>query len=354
MRPDASTELARLERRAADLEERLTRLAALHRATQAAASAGTVEAVLAGVSREVGTVLPRVSEVCTMAWDRRRRVVYDVVDYRPRSARRVALPDNIAYRLAELPHLEDLLRHGAGHLVSMRDDPKTPASQRAYMSRWNWKTLLQLPLVTGGRTLGVLEIVDVERQEPFAADEIEFCETISGQAAHALQSAQLFERIRHLADHDALTGLANPRTFRRRVGAALRSARARRRHVALLVLDLDDFKALNDRRGHAFGDRVLRRGATVLRRVSRAGDCPGRLGGDELALLACGADTDAAVVLAHRIRKAFAREGVTVSIGIASADGHAGTAADLIHAADMALLAAKARGKNGIRLAPAA
>jgi diguanylate cyclase (GGDEF)-like protein len=353
VREAAPNEIARLERRVCELEERLTRLAALRRAAQAAASAGTVDVVLSELSREVGAVMPRAAEVCTMEWDRRRRVVRDVIDYRPRTARRVALPEVATYRLADLPELENLLRRGAGHLMSLREDPRTPQAQRAYMCRWNWKTLLQLPLVTGGRTIGVLEVVDIERQQPFADEDIEFCETVAAQAAHALQSAQLFERIRHLADHDALTGLANPRTFRRRVGGAVRGARATGRSVAVLVIDLDDFKALNDRRGHAFGDRVLCRGAAVLRRVSRVGDCPGRLGGDELALLACDADAGAATVLGERIRRELAQESVSVSIGIAASSCGAVRGADLIHQADMALLSAKALGKNAVCLAAA-
>ncbi len=344
-------DVARLERRVGELELRLSQLAILHRAAQAASSAVTVEQVYADLAREMGSALPRIDEICIMEWDRRRGIVRDVLDYRPWSGRRVAVPQGGQYALRDLPDLNALLRRGRGHLVSMVGDPATPAAQRRYMGQWTWKTLLQIPLVSAGRTLGAVELVDNRTQAPFAQHEVELCETLAAQSALALQGALLFERIKHLADHDALTGLANPRTFRRRVVASMRGANRRRSTLALLVLDIDNFKRLNDTHGHAHGDRVLRRGASILRRHARAGDTAGRLGGDELALLLSGADHEQARTVAERLVAAFARDHVGVSVGVSVHPGAAVSASELIEQADAALLRAKALGKARVELA---
>jgi diguanylate cyclase (GGDEF)-like protein len=344
-------DVARLERRVNELELRLSQLAILHRAAQAASSAVAVEQVYTDLARELGSALPRVDEIAIMEWDRRRGLVRDVLDYRPRSGRRVAVTAGSQYALRDLPDLGALLRRGSGHLVSMVSDPATPPAQRRYMGQWPWKTLLQIPLVSGGRTLGAVELVDNRREAPFAQHEIELCETLAAQSALALQGALLFERIKHMADHDALTGLANPRTFRRRVAASMTGATRRRAGLALLVLDIDNFKHLNDTHGHAHGDRVLRRGASILRRHARVGDTAGRLGGDELALLLTGADHGQARLVAERLVAAFARDKVGVSVGVSVHPSTARSAADLIEHADSALLRAKALGKARVELA---
>jgi diguanylate cyclase (GGDEF)-like protein len=335
----------RLERRVDELELRLSQLAILHRAAQAASSAVTVEQVYTDLARELGSALPRVDEICITEWDRRRGAVRDVLDYRPWSGRRVAVPAGEHHMLRDLPDLGELLRRGSGHLESMVGDPATPSSQRRYMGQWTWKTLLQVPLVSAGRTLGAVELVDNREERPFTQHEIELCETLAAQSALALQGALLFERIKHMADHDALTGLANPRTFRRRLAASLVGAKRRRGGMALLVLDIDNFKHLNDTLGHAHGDRVLRRGASILRRHARTADTAGRLGGDELGLLLADADPAQARAVAERLMAAFARHHVGVSIGVALHPGTAATAGELIDHADRALLRAKSQGK---------
>jgi diguanylate cyclase (GGDEF)-like protein len=348
--PDHAT-ARRLERRVVELEHRLERLAVLHRAVQSAAAATSVDQVLWDLARELGAALPRVGEICVVEWDRRRGLVRDVLDYRPHSGRRVPIPANATYLLSGLPELHELLRSGRGHLQSIVNDPQIHPTQFAYMHPWKWRVLLQLPLVSGGRTMGAIELVDSRSYAPFAPDEIEFCETMAAQAALALQSAHLFERVRHLADHDALTGLANTRTFRRQVGTALRAARRRGHRGSVLVLDIDDFKRLNDAHGHAHGDRVLRRAAGTLRRQARQGDIAGRLGGDELALLLARADHAEAAEVAARLMDAFSRAGVGISVGVAGFPELHRTADSVIEAADHALLAAKAAGKRRIQLA---
>jgi len=164
-----------------------------------------------------------------------------------------------------------------------------------------------------------------------------------------------------LAGTDALTGLPNRRGFETHA-AALLAPRARR--AALLLLDLDRFKAINDGHGHPAGDAVLQQAAAVLARHLRVGDVPGRLGGEEFAVLLPGAEASDALRLAERLRSAVAAEvahpagadaRVTVSIGVAevAADGTSRSALDAaLASADAALYRAKQAGRDRVEAAP--
>ncbi len=170
---------------------------------------------------------------------------------------------------------------------------------------------------------------------------------------------QLEAQLAYQAFHDGLTGLANRALFRDRVEHALERARGARagmtaEYVAVLFLDLDNFKAVNDSLGHAEGDRLLQHVADRLRRATRGFDTVARLGGDEFAVLLEGlAAPDDASVVAARVQAALAAPGAgaerdaraQASIGLAHATPGA-TADDLLRNADTAMYAAKAAGKG--------
>ena len=162
--------------------------------------------------------------------------------------------------------------------------------------------------------------------------------------------------INHLAFHDGLTGLANRTLIRDRLQHAIARARRAGGYVAVIYLDLDDFKAVNDRLGHAAGDQLLQAVAARLQPLLRPGDTFGRLGGDEFVVVSDRVPNDrAAVSIAERLEAALgepfefdaARVDVTASIGVALGD--ADTDADrLLANADRAMYAVKARGGAGI------
>ncbi|HET6871301.1 MAG TPA: EAL domain-containing protein [Solirubrobacteraceae bacterium] len=167
----------------------------------------------------------------------------------------------------------------------------------------------------------------------------------------------LEEELRHQAFHDALTGLANRALFEEHLVQAL--ARARRHHqpVAVLFLDLDDFKTINDSLGHEAGDKLLREAAIRIAGAVRAEDIAARLGGDEFAVLAETSEHDEdAGTIATRLLTALAepfdvggRElRVSASVGVACSDGSAGIR-ELMRDADTAMYAAKDAGKNTVR-----
>jgi diguanylate cyclase (GGDEF)-like protein/PAS domain S-box-containing protein len=168
------------------------------------------------------------------------------------------------------------------------------------------------------------------------------------------ERVELERRLRHLAFHDALTGLCNRELFQDRLDLALRRARREHRHVAVLLCDLDDFKNVNDTHGHATGDAFLRHVADRLLGAARDSDTVARLGGDEFAIVCEGIErTQDAVEVARRILTATA-EPVTisdreflvgVSLGIAIDDGSR-SAEELLRDADIALYEAKADGKQ--------
>jgi diguanylate cyclase (GGDEF)-like protein len=158
--------------------------------------------------------------------------------------------------------------------------------------------------------------------------------------------------IAHLAHHDMLTGLANRALLMDRLQMALAGAR-RGRRIALHYLDLDKFKPINDRYGHAMGDAVLKRVAETIKCVVRETDTVARLGGDEFVVLQSDVSTASdAAKLANRLVNAVCEKhyannvdvSVGVSVGIAFAPEDADTADGLLHKADLALYAAKKEG----------
>jgi diguanylate cyclase (GGDEF)-like protein len=180
------------------------------------------------------------------------------------------------------------------------------------------------------------------------------------RARHILER-QLFEshqRLRALAENDSLTGLANRYYFDESLRGAILRARRHNEQLALLFLDLDNFKFINDGLGHTIGDQVLKEVATRLLQVVRAGDIVCRLGGDEFAILAHNFDSLEAInQLAQRVLDDLRRpilvgsfeNSISSSIGIATYPEAGETAVDLLKAADMAMYRAKQDGRNNFQ-----
>lgn len=167
------------------------------------------------------------------------------------------------------------------------------------------------------------------------------------------------EQLHHLAHHDPLTGLPNRRALESHLGAAIKRTRANGRCFAVLYMDIDNFKTINDSLGHQFGDGVLRAIGARLRDIADTTDFLARLGGDEFTLVVEElADGDAANQYVARILRAFQRplcvDGrnvqASLSVGIAISPEHGRTAELLLRAADSALFQAKDRGRNGSSL----
>jgi diguanylate cyclase (GGDEF)-like protein/putative nucleotidyltransferase with HDIG domain len=163
---------------------------------------------------------------------------------------------------------------------------------------------------------------------------------------------RLIGRLSDAARTDSLTSLLNRRGFEELYETELERARRSDRPLSVIVCDLDAFKAVNDRFGHAAGDRALERLSEILQTVKRRIDTAARIGGEEFAVIAPDTDQHAAYILAERIRRevrdTFASEPfpLTISLGIATFPRHGATAESLIGGADEALYAAKKLGRD--------
>jgi diguanylate cyclase (GGDEF)-like protein len=169
-----------------------------------------------------------------------------------------------------------------------------------------------------------------------------------------LAHRQQMTKLQGLAATDALTGLTNHRGFQEILAAELERARRAGRPVALVTLDLDNFKEVNDSHGHPYGDEVLRAVGDSLARVVRDTDTAARVGGEEFALLLPGTDSEGAYRIAERAREAVAQVAapdltLTCSAGIAAYPVDAQDASSLCQLADSALYWAKRRGKQRTR-----
>jgi diguanylate cyclase (GGDEF)-like protein len=179
---------------------------------------------------------------------------------------------------------------------------------------------------------------------------------VADHAGRAIENARRYEDVARAARTDALTGLGHHGALMEAMHAAVRDATRLREPLSIAMIDIDDFKQVNDTFGHPTGDRVLSGVAARLRATARAGAIY-RYGGEEFTVLLPGADTDAAFAAAERLREAVASApiethqgssiGVTLSIGVATL--RAGMTPDhLLQHADDALLEAKAGGKNQV------
>lgn len=211
------------------------------------------------------------------------------------------------------------------------------------------------PIEEGGGAHGLITVV--RRGRSFTDDDRDALRSLASQATLALENVELHFQVRHQAVTDELTGLANHGRFYELLSAEVEQVRRYHHQVGLIMLDIDDFKLINDTWGHQQGNAVLQHVARVLRESSRDADAPARYGGDELALILPHTDLDGAYVIAERVRaeveslRVSRLDGqgvleITASIGLAaSADGSMDA---LIAAADGALYAAKRQGKNRI------
>ncbi len=205
--------------------------------------------------------------------------------------------------------------------------------------------VLAMPVSAEGHILGVVVAADARGGARFGHDDRERIATLCKQLGVVARGSRLHARIRHDATHDRLTGLVNRRYFETWVDEAL----ATEGHGALLLIDLDRFKEINDTFGHQAGDKVLAEGAARIASVIRRNDMAARLGGDEFALFAAAADAETAseiaMLLGQRLEEAFdigpADVGIGASIGIAIAPDHGSRTTELLRRADAAMYDAK-------------
>ena len=215
------------------------------------------------------------------------------------------------------------------------------------------RSVVLIPLRANGEEIGLLVGASRFARE-FDRGQREVASLLAAHAAVSLDAAVALDRERRSAHTDPLTGLYNRRGLEDLLDRELGGAQEDRNELSLVVLDCDDFKDVNDRAGHEFGDALLREVGVVLSRTCPPGAQAARLGGDEFVVMLPGADADAALEATDRLRRELG-EGLDeagfplrLSAGVSTYPYDGAAATQLLRAADQALYHAKARGKNQV------
>jgi diguanylate cyclase (GGDEF)-like protein len=216
--------------------------------------------------------------------------------------------------------------------------------------------ILAVPLRSMGSVLGVLALYDRVDGRPFDGTDDDALRTLAGQASIAIDNVQLHQEAQRLSTTDGLTGLWNFRYLSMSLAREIERSTRFQRPLAVLMLDIDHFKQVNDQFGHASGDAVLRELAQRVQEQIREVDTFARYGGEEFVVVLPETTVEGASQLAERIcvavrREPFHTEGdesltVTVSVGGAAFPAHGSSAATLMRAADRALYVAKNEGRD--------
>jgi len=274
------------------------RLQALLELSRALSSSLDLDQVLSElvsrISRLTGATGAAVSR-----WDRDRNVLVRLVHHSHNAESAVVSPEEMPVH--GLPATLSVLEHQEPRQIRLYN-PRDDAEERRQLRELGFGTMLMLPLVARGQTIGLMEIADVH-DRPFTAQDVEFCQAVCDVCATAIYNAMLFEQTRELAMRDQLTGLYNRRAFEERLDEERARSVRSGDPLALLIIDVDGLKTINDAGGHLAGDEALRLAAEALRSSTRQSDLPCRLGGDEFAVILPGADIHAALTVAERAKR---------------------------------------------------
>mgnify|MGYP005758179549 FL=1 len=216
----------------------------------------------------------------------------------------------------------------------------------------NTHSLLCVPLIAKGEAIGVINITNKKHGKLFNQKDLEFMTSLANQAAIAIDNAKLYE----LATKDGLTKLYIYRHFYTLLENEIRRCARYKRDMSLLMLDIDNFKNVNDTYGHLIGDQILRELARVISETVRKIDIPARYGGEEFVVILPETTKEDAVIIAERLRKNISKITVaanevttispTTSIGVAQYPYDGIDPKTLINSADTALYHSKHNGKN--------
>ncbi len=286
-------------------------------------------------------------------WDRLHNTVR-TSGYFP--ADRRALLDDV-YSLVEYPETERVLLTQQPSVI-VPSDPTADPSEVRFLTDLGGTIMVQLPIVVNGQTIGTVELLS---RSGATLDEwqLTLAQTMANEAGIMLENARLYAEVRHQSLHDSLTGLPNRALLGDRLGHALARRRRAGQLIALLFVDVDDFKLVNDTFGHEVGDQTLASVARRLEALVREGDTVAHLSGDEFAILIEDlTGPHAANLAAARVTDAFLAPleagdrqiRVSVSVGVGLATAALRSTNDLIRNADFAMYTAKQSGKGQFRV----
>jgi GGDEF domain-containing protein len=366
-------------------EEQRRQLKLLHESSRAVSSSVELEDVLAIVARTTGEALGA-QECQIQEYDAAANTVRPVAFWQRHQER--PEPDSLykTFSLEAEPEERELIE-GKDVVQQLFSSPDLTAAIRASMEDYGDLSYLNVPLKFNDQPFGLMVLVETEYERVWTDEEVELARALGDQAAVAIEHAHLYRRVQDQAITDGLTGLYNHRHFYERLEREVARARRYGTPVSMLMIDMDDFKAFNDRHGHLAGDVVLREFAQMLSSELRQRlDVAARYGGEEFAVILPNTPMlsgttqrpkpertdgdadgdppppghlDGAEQVAERIRRRVAghefvvgdgerRARLTVSIGVAAFPYGTDSPEDLVANADAALYKAKRAGKDRV------
>ncbi len=238
-------------------------------------------------------------------------------------------------------------------------DPRITPFKKEALSRHHVLSLFYIPISYEEKLLGLLCGFKCESEARWNQDNITFLKSVADQVAIGVTNARLYGRVQRQATTDGLTALLNHRTGQEKLSEQMRLSERYQRNLAVMMIDVDHFKSINDNYGHPAGDAVLKSVARLIERDCRDVDLPVRYGGEEFLLVLPEVNMEGAMIVAERIRKNLSEEQimfegldvikVTASIGIAAFPEHARSQQQLLDMADRSLYLAKRMGRNQVR-----
>jgi diguanylate cyclase (GGDEF)-like protein len=241
-----------------------------------------------------------------------------------------------------------------GRSLLVRDVENDRRFRRRNHERYYTSSFISAPLVHMGVVRGVINVNNKRSRDEFYAADLNLLEALAGHASAALSNADRYEAVLERAQRDSLTGLANHGHMWSTLEIEVERAERHGRALGLVMIDIDHFKAFNDRFGHPAGDEALCRVARVLEANSRSHDMVARYGGEEFVVILPETDVEGSLRYADKMRRAVeatrfepdAGQRVSISVGVATTGSNTRTAQELIERADAHLYRAKRAGRN--------
>jgi diguanylate cyclase (GGDEF)-like protein len=223
------------------------------------------------------------------------------------------------------------------------------------------RSILCIPLASRGNFLGVIEIINKVKGQPFTEEDLGKIETYTKFASVALENAQLYEQAVHSSITDDLTGLYNNRFIYRQLACELQNAKAKKKNLGFIFIDLDKFKSINDIHGHLIGSRTLSEvGKFLKKRLDKITDMIARYGGDEFFIVVPEKTAEETRQIAENLRRELNEHifninnkvniSVTASFGVSAYPEQAESLEELIGMADRAMYEVKAENRNAVKI----